>query len=491
MANSECAPRSAAANEARRRLRLILDRVVLLIVSLSIPYWMWVRLCTSDSIRGLRALTIPGTIVLLLIGGALMLQTRESARAVGKLLVLSCALFWLATFYFTGLHTVYFLQGKFLLASAHKVALCATACFALTYFLATIRAFVHRYPRQINRVGFWMASLVVIAVSIDLWFCVSPPVEPAMVGQYLYRRQFHPVFTYAELSTYATSDARERSVRDYRGTLFQQVKPPNVVRIVLSGASTVWGHGLDQHQTLRSQLESKLRTRMPDRQWEVVCVAYQGKFQLNELVDTVAVLPQWNPDLVISLNGYNEIWYGETPGRYFGQPYTDEQTRLGFTESVLARLTHIGPVVSAIQIKPRLIAATDIDSDIPPLFYNQLRLSARTLKGLEIPYAYSFCPNVFELSDAQPEEIALQDRLDKPAAGDDRPKSVVVRERRRRCELVVQEENQIPFDVMALLQGAAGIRFTDECHLSPFGTGVLASALVERIPQWLETGAQD
>ena len=414
----------------RERLRLVLDRTALVIISLSTLYWIWVRVCTSDALRGLRALSIPCTAVLLLAGCLLFVRSSGKLRVAGKIMVLSSAMFWLAAFYMTGGQTVYFLLGKLPLANLHKVILCASACFAMIYFLAAVLRVIQRHPQQMNRICFCLGSLVVIFVSIDLWFCISPPVEPAAVGEYVYRRQYHPVFTYAVPNSYVTRDARERSVLDYGGASFKQTKPAEVVRIVLSGASTVWGHGLAEHQTLRSQLESRLRRLKPEQRWEIVCVAYQGKFQLNELVDTVAVLPQWSPDLVISLNGYNEISYGETPGRYFGQPFIDEQTRLGFGESVLDRLTHVGPVVSALHIKPELIIGTDIDPEMPPLYYTQLRLSVRTLKGLGIPYAYSFCPNVFELSDPNGDESRLQGSLDGIAAGDDRPKSRVVRQRR-------------------------------------------------------------
>jgi hypothetical protein len=476
------APRAPS---ARERLRLMLDRGSLVIISLSTLYWAWVRISTSDAIRGTRALAIPGTLVLLIVGCFLAWRAASALRAMGKVLVLAAALFWLASFYNTGGHHVYFLGRELPLANLYKLALCATVCFTLSYFLALVLQVFQKYPQHVSRVLFSIGVLVVVFVSIDLWFCIDPPVEPAMVGEFLYVKQYHPVFTYAVQDTYVTRDARERVVRDYQGTTFNQTKPSDVVRIVLSGASTVWGHGLSGPQTLRTQVESKLRTRVPEKKWEVICVAYQGKYQLNELVDTVSVLPQWDPDLVIGLNGYNETWYGETPGRYFGQPFIDDQTKLTFGETLWARLTHLGPVLFAMERKPQLITETDIDPEIPPLYYNQLRLSARALKGLGIPYAYSFCPNVFELPDAHENERSLRNRLDQSAAGDQRPKSVVVRERRLASATIIQEEGQITFDVMELLKDIPASRFIDECHLTADATEVLADRLVESIPWWL------
>ena len=96
-------------------------------------------------------------------------------------------------------------------------------------------------------------------------------------------------------------------------------KPPNTVRIFITGGSTAYGHTtampeytdnrwllLYNNQTIDYYLEQKLNQAFPSKHWEVINAAAPN-FQLTqELAQIESVLLRYHPDCVI-LDGNNDI----------------------------------------------------------------------------------------------------------------------------------------------------------------------------------------
>jgi hypothetical protein len=308
-------------------------------------------------------------------------------RMVFRLVFISSALFWLSCFYWTMQGP----QARFPTPPdlLHRALLALSVCFVGMLFLNWSLTAAENNQRLWRRAMFGIGMLVTLGITCDLFMSTHPP-TPVGVPSQLYRTQYHPVFTYRPEGSYVLSPEQERVVADFRGVRFAQQKPDGIQRIVLNGASTMWGHELDARDCLRARIEARLQERFPDRRWEVLCIAYPGKYQLNELVDTAVTLPHWKPDLIVSFNGYNEVWYGETRSLYAGMPHIEDQIAFGSLEATLARFTHLGEWVASMarsgkRLEPRRIK---VDLSGPPRYYSHLRLTARTLRGCGIRYAF-------------------------------------------------------------------------------------------------------
>jgi hypothetical protein len=114
----------------------------------------------------------------------------------------------------------------------------------------------------------------------------------------------------------------------------------------------------------------------------------------------------------------------------------------------------------------------------PPRYYSYLRLTARNLAHLHIPYVYAFCPNV-----AEKPHLAV---AEKPMLDITQTWPQQVPERRRESRRIVLEEGQINYDIMAVLDVGEQV-FRDECHLDAHGVDIVSKDLAERIPDWIET----
>jgi hypothetical protein len=166
-------------------------------------------------------------------------------------------------------------------------------------------------------------------------------------------------------------------------------------------------------------------------------------------------------------------------------PYIEGQIRTVGTASVLfARFSHFGATRFARQTAEftehspyRLRQGLDYE---PPRYYSYLRLTARNLAHLDIPYVYAFCPNVVEKTHLASAERPMLDLTESW------PEHVA--ERRRESRRVVRAEGQINYDIMAPLDVKEQV-FRDECHLNEHGVRIVSEDLAKRIPDWIDTWA--
>jgi hypothetical protein len=316
-----------------------------------------------------------------------------------------------------------------------------------------------------------------VAVAADLFFVSN------WVGRFE-RLKFHPFLAYDDPGSYKYAHAQERYVYDVRHRIwFSQRKPPGVVRIVLMGASTMLGSLNSTERSPGARLLWHLKAARPGRVFEVITLAEPAKYQLNELIDAAVTVPHWDPDLVVSWNGFNEVWYGEGEDHYEGMPNTATEVEASIEASALEawlyRHTFFGSRLFdwACERASARYALREPDDYEPPRYYAYLRREARLLGDAGIRYAHSFCPNVSEKSPRSPAEKRETLRLAWLRAE--------VVERRRLSAQIVREEGQIAYDVMESLTGTEQTLFADFCHLNDEGSDRAARDLASRVLQWL------
>jgi hypothetical protein len=470
--------------ESRKRLAEQVDRGIAALVACSVVYWAglltgWPALRWDLERESLKSWLVLLTCVALALALATRFVRRPWLRSLGCLGLAGTTLFWWSKFYWTPWEFVACEIPAIGSHAGHRTALALSGLLVWLYGLAGVVRFVRTRANYAATIVYVVGLVCGAILVLDL--TLSGPREP-VVGHYVSVRPYHPYLTYPVPDSYVYCHATERSVKDLRGREFLQQKPAGITRIVLCGASTVWGHDLQHADTLAARLEIHLRATLPQRQVEVVCVAYPGKYQLNELIDAVVVLPAWSPDLVISLNGFNEVWYGESMNRYEGMPGIEGQGRLTPMEAFLMRYTHLGPCL--LKNRPRMSRGVDYplgdpDAQVSPRYFSYLRLTARNLRTMRVPYVYAFCPNRVELA-------ALRTGQDE--VNSDGPPLLVLRARRHAAAEIVEDEGQIAYDVVACLMERPGDVFLDECHLTAEATDRLAEDLAQRIPGWLSAG---
>jgi hypothetical protein len=483
----------------RQRLLTILDRLFVLLVGCSVVYWMYLRIgwipLVGDSSERLPKLAaqlstaVLPTVVILGASIALHLTSAsEWRRAAVRVFVLLIAAAWLTTFYLSSESHLPFMTAE--PRRVHQLCSGLTVGFVLTGMLVHLSTLLAKCHRIRSCITYGSGFAMVVFISFDIAASITPG-SIAKVGDRVFLRQYHPIFTYREDETYVMQHPREARVSDFRETMFSQRKPEGVKRIILNGASTVWGHSLEASDCLRTQLEQGLNGKYPGTKWEVLCIAHAGKFQSNELVDSVLTIPHWSPDLVISFNGYNEIWFGESHGRYVGMPYIEDQSTMGASAAALARYSHLASVLLARRKVKVQIPSEELDEEREPRFFSELQMTARVLRSGGIPYVYSFCPNVFDL--AKPEgldsEIVARRGQDIcTAVGESRTMAAVAVARREETRRIMLQEDQLYYDItVALNAPSKQAFFMDECHLSSQGTKKVADDLVRRIPSWISS----
>lgn len=232
-----------------------------------------------------------------------------------------------------------------------------------------------------------------------------------------------------------------------------------------------------------ARLLHHLKLANPTQPYEIITLAEPGKFQLQELIDAAVTVPHWDPDLVVSWNGFNEVWYGEEDNRYEGMTANSPDVEMSIEASALEdwlfRHSFFGAHLFRVQrvaIGSRYGVHERAPYE-PPRYYAYLRREALLLAHEGVRYVHSFCPNVAEKSPRSATEIRNVAGFAGLAAD--------VPERRRRSAEIVRDAGQFSYDVMESLNGSSETLFVDLCHLNDAGADRAAKDLATRVPDWL------
>src|ERR1700730_18065714 len=150
----------------------------------------------------------------------------------------------------------------------------------------------------------------------------------ARIRQYhkLGAKSLHPLALRDQFTAYRLNPAYGRIDRQHNAQGFRRdkdvslEKPPNTVRIFMTGGSTAYGATTDMpeytgnrwrllydDQTIEYYLEQKLNQAFPSKHWEVINAATPGYQLSQELAQIESVLLRYRPDCVILLDGNNDI----------------------------------------------------------------------------------------------------------------------------------------------------------------------------------------
>jgi hypothetical protein len=463
--NSES--RAVATRASEGRVRLLIQRLGALLTGGGTLFWAWVQCGPEPPVR---------VTALMAAAGALALWVRwPRVRAAAAVFLFGLASWWLSGFY--DAHADWPVPiGRLQTIPGGPLLLTASVFAVLFLHIPFVARVPWSTPRR-RQGAVTVALALATLVAADLFFL------PEWFGRFR-RLKFHPFLTEDAPDSYKYAHAQERYVYDSpRRLRFAQRKPPNTIRIVLLGASTMAGAANATERAPGSRLLDHLRQAQPDQAFEVVTLAEPGTFQLQELIDAAVTLPHWDPDLVVSWNGFNEVWFGEEENRYEGMPGGAFDVEVSVDASGVDAWLYTHSFFGAHLLRRRRQALSaryglqERDEYEPPRYYAYLQREAELLARAGIRYASSFCPNVAEKHPRSPEEERQEVDLGALA--------LRVAERRRRGSAIVRAAGQISYDAMESLNGTADTLFVDLCHLNDEGADRAARDLARRVPEWL------
>lgn len=133
-------------------------------------------------------------------------------------------------------------------------------------------------------------------------------------------------------------------------------KPKNTIRIFLMGGSAAVGTGQFQPFSVvhpyrlgtlsyslgpAGQLEKYLQEQRPDLDFEVINAASVDRTLHQSMIYYLETISRFSPDIIINLDGYNDLMYGLTSGR----PYADIESRLDHYINLLENTRKYRPYV--------------------------------------------------------------------------------------------------------------------------------------------------
>jgi hypothetical protein len=144
-----------------------------------------------------------------------------------------------------------------------------------------------------------------VAAHLDL----PPNSDPRFVADRLLRYKNRPSYAYAsELRSGVVVRYTNNSL-GLRGAEISRAKPPGTYRVAIVGASTVYGALNDDPDTISMQLEAMLRARLGPNV-EVINAGVPSYEALREAVFTKSDVLALGPDVIIDLDGLNDVFFG-------------------------------------------------------------------------------------------------------------------------------------------------------------------------------------
>jgi hypothetical protein len=152
----------------------------------------------------------------------------------------------------------------------------------------------------------------------------TPPIQDnRFLSDPLLRFRNRPSYAYDSVSRRGEVLHYTNNALGFRGPDISRLKPSGTQRVIVVGGSTVYGALVDDPHTFSIQLELMLRERVgPDV--EVINAGVPGYEALREAVFTRAELLDLDPDILIVIDGLNDVFFG-TLEEWPAQVAADEQ----------------------------------------------------------------------------------------------------------------------------------------------------------------------
>jgi lysophospholipase L1-like esterase len=133
---------------------------------------------------------------------------------------------------------------------------------------------------------------------------LPPQNDPRFVADRMVRYRNKPGYTFQSGAAHYTINSL-----GLRGPEITPDKPTGMRRVVVIGGSTVYGAFDDDADTLSQQLENLLRDRLGPTV-QVINGGVPGYVALREVALACADLFDLQPDVVVDLDGLNDVYYG-------------------------------------------------------------------------------------------------------------------------------------------------------------------------------------
>jgi lysophospholipase L1-like esterase len=139
-----------------------------------------------------------------------------------------------------------------------------------------------------------------------------PQDDPRFVADGLLRRRNRPSYSWTSTSPAGETRNYTNNSQGFRGPEIAANKPSGRVRVIVVGGSTVYGALDDDADTLSVQLAGLLQARLGPNV-EVINAGVPGYYALSEAIATRRDLLALAPDVLIDLDGLNDVFYGVNP----------------------------------------------------------------------------------------------------------------------------------------------------------------------------------
>lgn len=168
----------------------------------------------------------------------------------------------------------------------------------------------------------------------------------------------------------------------FRGEDIEQVKPPNTYRIFALGGSTVYCGQVDFEHTFCRVLEKRLRQAYPQVRIEVQNAGVDSHTLQHSIFRLLFTVQDFHPDLIISLQGFNDLLRSYTPPYVSIGPF---QPDYGHYLGTTARMYH---EYAQAESRFTFITVQQVADLLDTKWFSDFRHPYEPARGVvEIPYA--------------------------------------------------------------------------------------------------------
>ncbi|MDP8230520.1 MAG: SGNH/GDSL hydrolase family protein [Candidatus Gorgyraea atricola] len=266
-------------------------------------------------------------------------------------------------------------------------------------------------------------------------------------------------------------------------------KLPDTYRIILVGASTVFGgHVTSDEKTFAAQLERQLNLKSAelDTSFEVINASFPAFNSMQELILIQWRLLEHSPNMIIICDGFNDAMTYLTRDNRPGFPYLFKKIEKITSTSALVknRLRHIRIFRKIMEMmeKRETQRQTTFDPEVVEFYRNNLDVMCHLLNSYNIKPFVVFQP-VLDYKD--PLSKLERDYLEDETSMNRKIFVELCNGLEVAASEVARQNNAIYLDSRNVFDGVNDTLFTDDCHFNDRGHKIVADNLYKRIYDYL------
>jgi len=171
---------------------------------------------------------------------------------------------------------------------------------------------------------FWLVLVLVVVTASELIARLFLRVTRGYDGKHLYQYVYDPYKNILPTPNFVDLRGIRHNAEGFRRSSdTPRRKPPHTLRVFLMGASAAYGLGgqwpfiqntyavLKNSETIDAYLEDSLRSAFPGYRVEVINAAITSTWTHHNLIYLNQSILSYSPDLILSLDGYNDFYIYE------------------------------------------------------------------------------------------------------------------------------------------------------------------------------------